>query len=199
MKKQPERTERTRQALIESFWQLYAVRKIEKITVKDIVAGAGFYRSTFYEYFKDVYDVLETVEQRMLDEFTQASTRTLAAQRMDEALENMLAFYQKNGERITLLLGSNGDPKFYEKAEATIKEHLLARLHLPVEDPKVDLSFQLFASSMITMLNYWQAHQDTMSLREVFETGLEMMIPGRLLREAFPAVGPPRGKELTET
>ena len=60
--------EETKQALIQAFWKLYREKRIEKITVGEIAAVAGYNRSTFYEYFYDVPDVLQQIEDCILDE-----------------------------------------------------------------------------------------------------------------------------------
>lgn len=51
----------TKTAIIESFLHLLETRSIEKITVKDIVEDCGVNRKTFYYYFKDIYDLTESV------------------------------------------------------------------------------------------------------------------------------------------
>ena len=51
----------TKTAIIESFLRLLETRSIEKITVKDIVEDCGVNRKTFYYYFKDIYDLTESV------------------------------------------------------------------------------------------------------------------------------------------
>lgn len=67
MKKQPDITSsQTRQNLIDAFWSLYCEKRIEKITVKEITQKAGYNRGTFYEYFTDVYDMLEQIEQSLI-------------------------------------------------------------------------------------------------------------------------------------
>ena len=59
MRKQPEVTERTRAALREAFWELYAGDgttpglPVERISVRAITDRAGFNRATFYLYFHD--------------------------------------------------------------------------------------------------------------------------------------------------
>ena len=62
MKKQPEITTQTREKLIEAFWSFYCEKKIEHITIKEITDTARYHRSTFYEYFVDIYDVLNQME-----------------------------------------------------------------------------------------------------------------------------------------
>ena len=49
----------TRMAIIRSFERLLTRRKLEKITVKDIVENCNINRKTFYYYFSDIDDLLE--------------------------------------------------------------------------------------------------------------------------------------------
>ena len=66
MNKQPQITEQTKKNLTDAFWKQYLEKPIEKITVRDIAATAGYSRATFYEYFTDVYAVLEYIENDLL-------------------------------------------------------------------------------------------------------------------------------------
>jgi len=56
MNKHPEITAQTRENLMQAFWSLYRQKKIDTISIKEITATAGYHRSTFYEYFVDIYD-----------------------------------------------------------------------------------------------------------------------------------------------
>ncbi|MBQ3089908.1 MAG: TetR/AcrR family transcriptional regulator [Oscillospiraceae bacterium] len=67
MKKNPAITEATQRALKEAFWTLYLQKPAEQITVREICDLAGYNRSTFYQYFRDVYDVLEQIEAFILE------------------------------------------------------------------------------------------------------------------------------------
>ena len=57
MKKQPQITEQTRKTLIKAFLQLNKKTEIQKITINRICKTANFNRSTFYQYFSDIYDL----------------------------------------------------------------------------------------------------------------------------------------------
>lgn len=58
----------TKQALSETFKTLLEVRRIDKITVKDIVSKCGVNRQTFYYHFRDIYDLMEwTLENDIRD------------------------------------------------------------------------------------------------------------------------------------
>jgi AcrR family transcriptional regulator len=65
-KKQPEKTELTKLSLLGSFCRLYSKKPIEKISVLEITRKAGYNRSTFYQYFSDIYEMLDCVENDVL-------------------------------------------------------------------------------------------------------------------------------------
>ena len=51
MGKYEEVSARTRQNLMDAFWELYCEKRIEKITVREITAKAGYNRGTFMNTF----------------------------------------------------------------------------------------------------------------------------------------------------
>lgn len=59
----------TKEILAESFKELAAVRKIDRITVREITDSCQYSPATFYRHFKDKYDLIDwdcaqTVEER---------------------------------------------------------------------------------------------------------------------------------------
>lgn len=67
MKKQPEITEQTRKNIISAFCDLYEQKPIEQISVKEVITAAGYNRSTFYEYFDDIYALLAYIENDVIN------------------------------------------------------------------------------------------------------------------------------------
>lgn len=66
MKKSPKRTEMTKKNIAQSFCILYSKMPLNKISVKSVIEYAGYNRSTFYEYFEDIYDLLSYVEDDVI-------------------------------------------------------------------------------------------------------------------------------------
>ncbi len=108
----------TRQNLSDAFWQLYLKKKIEKITVKEICELAGYNRSTFYVYYKDVYDILDEIEDRIItaQEFKEIILEQLLRESdKKEILKNMLQLFEHNIKYLPILLSEKGDPLFRQK------------------------------------------------------------------------------------
>lgn len=63
---------RTKIAIIESFWQLLEEGPYNKITVKDIVDRCQINRNTFYYHFHDIPELLESTIKKEADTIIQA-------------------------------------------------------------------------------------------------------------------------------
>lgn len=175
MNKQPERTARTRQALIDSFWELYSSRDISRITIKEITANAGFYRSTFYEYFGSVYDVLEEIENNLVEDYKKLFPRMLASRNAEEVFNHIYEMYEKNGIYIAVLFGPDGDHKFTLKATAMLKSIIASILKLPEDDMHLNLAVEIISSSVFSILNYWYVNRDTVELADVLTSGRDIL------------------------
>lgn len=180
MKKQPERTARTKQALMDSFWDLYRERRIDQITIKEITANAGFYRSTFYEYFGSVYDVLEEIERNLIEEFKSMFPKLLASKSMEEAFGHISRIYEKNGVYVVILFGPNGDHNFSMRTLELLKSTIASFLDIPEDDMQLNLMVAIFSSSVFAILNYWYTNSETLSLSEVLSAGKEILQHGVL-------------------
>ncbi len=60
------RSVQTKRALKEAFCRLYLKKSINKIAVTEICRIAGYNRSTFYQYYLDVDDMLLEIETETL-------------------------------------------------------------------------------------------------------------------------------------
>ena len=59
---------RTKDAIIEAFWQLLEEKAYNKITVKDIVNRCQINRNTFYYHFHDIPELLEETVKSVTDQ-----------------------------------------------------------------------------------------------------------------------------------
>lgn len=163
MSKHQEKNAQTKAALVEAFWQLYKTRPISKITVKDVTDRAGFYRSTLYNYFEDVYAILEYIETAILQEWEQVVAEGLTPDRqqlliqgrVEDFLPLIAPFYQKNGEAIAVLLSPAGDPLFQQKIKDTLRHKIFSLLQIPEDQPEALLIFECCSSAALTAFVKW--------------------------------------------
>jgi len=125
MSSRNEITIQTRQNLIDAFWMLYCEKRIEKISVKEITDKAGYNRSTFYEYFKDVYDVLEQIEQSVIPTLDEIPPILIQSKLHGMPMDSFVELFQKNKKYYLILLGDCGDPRFASKLKNSLKPLIL--------------------------------------------------------------------------
>lgn len=184
------KTTQTRENLMEAFWSLYCHKRIEKITVKDVTLKAGYNRGTFYEYFPDVYAVLEEIENRLIPSLDQLPPLSmaggqlvgghLAEGQMGMPVDAFMALYQKNHKYYSVLLGDKGDPAFAGKLKGVLKANLMQSL---AGQPGVDLValdyvLEYTLSSMIGVMRYWLMHEQPISQETLYELLHRLMDKG---------------------
>lgn len=53
------KSELTKLRIIESFLKLIKKKRWDKLSVKEICAASNITRTTFYQYYEDIFDVME--------------------------------------------------------------------------------------------------------------------------------------------
>lgn len=184
MKKQPEVTAQTRQNLIDAFWSLYCEKRIEKITVKEITQKAGYNRGTFYEYFVDVYDVLEHIEQSLIPEVSELPPINFMNQRVGMPIDMFLELYERNRKYFAVLLGENGDPAFVSKLKNStkpiIKKAFSNDVH--VDAAEFDYILEYVLSAMIGIMSYWVRQEQPLPPEELIKLIQDLMEHGVMKR-----------------
>ena len=161
MRKQTEKTMQTKADLIAAFWKLYKEKPINKITVKEVTDTAGYYRSTMYYYFEDVYAILEDIEDSVLQDWEKSVSDALSDNRfllehdVHAIISRIAPFYQKNGEYIAILLSPNGDPLFQEKIKTALQQKLFTLLEIPPHTLEAELVFECISSGILGLFVKW--------------------------------------------
>jgi len=157
MNKQPEITGQTKANLLEAFWSLYAEKRIDQITVKEIAARAGYNRGTFYVYFSDVYQCLDHIETLALPRFDELPPMPGNQTPTPDFIESFISLYQEKFKYYDVLLGNRGDPSFQRRLIDSIKAAVVGTVRLPAEIGTVELDFMLeyILSGMIGMMRYY--------------------------------------------
>lgn len=152
MKKQPEVTAQTRQALIDAFWKLYCEKGIDKITVREITSVAGYNRGTFYEYFYDVYDVLQQIEDGLM-----AKMRLERQDGKPLSFDELVDVFEGNAKYLTVLFGERGDPKFIHRTREEMKKtfYRLAEKNGVSVTFRLQLAIQYHINAMTGCMVYW--------------------------------------------
>jgi hypothetical protein len=169
MHKQAEITEQTRQNLIEAFWSFYTTKRIDKITVKEITNKAGYNRGTFYEYFQDVYEVLEVIENISLPTLDELPPLVDVNSNSPGFINSFMALYQEKYKYYNHLLGDNGDPAFQRKLKNSLKSSIILALKNKeeVDLEEIDIMLEYILSGMIGILIYMFQQKPNLSKEKI--------------------------------
>ncbi len=167
MKKQPEATARTRENLMEAFWSLYCQKKIDHISIKEITDKAGYHRSTFYEYFVDIYDLLNQLEESLLADIKENVLHSLAAGLDEDALQRLAEEYESKGKYLGVLLGENGDPYFSKKLKAVMRPVLSETFGISENDIHTPYILEFGLSAILATITHWYQSNKNLPSKEL--------------------------------
>jgi len=180
MNKRTEITLQTKQNIIDAFWDLYCEKRIEKITVKEITNRAGYNRGTFYEYFSDVYDVLNDIENSLIPSLSELPPVSTATGSIGAPIDVFLTIWEQNAKYYAVLLGDKGDPAFASKLKNSIKPIIMKSLEdkpdIDLEDMEYILEYTL--SAMIGVMSYWFTKEDASYRDKLFRLIHKLMEDG---------------------
>ncbi len=181
--KKTHKSKETKERLKKAFFDLYAERKIETITIKEVTGLAGFNRGTFYLYYKSIYDLLQQTEQELLDNFEKQVNLHLKIYsgniniNDDKSLEELQSKFLKDSEYLKILNSENGDPRFKNKMKNIIKN--VYRKHTindnAIRVSKFEYLLEYLVESNISIIQYWLTNREKNSPRITLKDVGEIM------------------------
>ncbi len=136
----PSKAEQTRAKIIDAFLNIMAEKKWDKITVKELCGVVSITRGTFYQYFSDIYDLMEQIQTELLDDVTgrynRIAKKPVAAfpleqftEKFDytapESLRTWFNFCNDNHKAIAALLDPDmGDEYFCKKIRNKLHDYI---------------------------------------------------------------------------
>jgi AcrR family transcriptional regulator len=118
MEKENRKIRYTKMVIRDSLMELMKNKSILNISVKEICDLADISRSTFYDHYRDQYDLLKQIEDETLIYFEDLLEKYKDKQTKKDTvqmLEEMLTYIANNGNTIQVLLSEYGDISFQKK------------------------------------------------------------------------------------
>ena len=176
-KKQDRRVRKSKDSLKNSLIELMQSKSVNNITVKELVIKADLNRSTFYNYYCDIPDMLKKLEEELYTEFLYTIERHIykCDKNIDisvgthEFIEDMCNVIKDNYDFCKCIFSKNGDLNFLFELEEIIENHLRDQLKEKF-DRKVDhLSYvySFFKSGYIGILKTWMKGGCKESTKEI--------------------------------
>lgn len=105
-----------------AFWLLYTYTNIEKISIQNITDKCGIHRSTFYNHFHDVYEVLEKIEDSLMQELKDIQIPNVYSE-ADILIfgEKLFLLFQSQQDYLHILIVEQKDIQFSRTYRAFLK------------------------------------------------------------------------------
>ncbi len=198
MKRQ--KSEITKKQIMEAYLALIEKKHWEKVTVKEIYAKTGITRSTFYQYFNSIYDLMEQIEDQILSELKDSyancntgSAKVITPKQFEEKFDvtppeplyNWFQFCMKNKRKIHLLLGERSDPYFAVKLKVMLQEQITIMMDADgMPNDKLREPFiRTFTELHLLAVKGWlsQADESFLSINEIINLLNTMRVGGNYL------------------
>ncbi|OAA83498.1 TetR/AcrR family transcriptional regulator [Clostridium ljungdahlii] len=157
-KKLDRRVRKTKKALLQALTKLISKKKINNITVKELTDLADVNRSTFYLYYKDIFDMVDKVETELINDFSEAYDKfSKKATTYDDLLSffiYLFEFIQTNAEMSKIFLVHDGDYAFIEKLKNAIK-HCQIPLDTTSSEAEAHYVMPFAISGCIGVIQQW--------------------------------------------
>ena len=185
-KKEDRRVRRTKKLLTQALTQLLQEKQINEITVKELTDLADMNRGTFYLYYKDMFDMLEKIEDGMfeaLDAIVSLHEHDDVSRQTKPILLDLFRFIQDNQEMCRVLLSPHGDMNFLHRLNEVVREKCLkAWPNIRKEKGEADFdyhySFVVFGCAGI--IRAWVNRNCSESAEKMAEMAYGMILRGSL-------------------
>ena len=159
------RVRKSKEALKNSLIELMREKTVNNITVKELVTRADLNRSTFYNYYSDIPDILSKLEDELYNEFLYTLEAHIpkkekvvdVSKDAHKFIEDMCSVIKNNYEFCKCIFSKNGDLNFLFKLEEMIENNLKNQLR-EIFDGKIDhltYVYSFFKSGYIGILKEW--------------------------------------------
>ncbi len=178
---------RTRALLYSCFITLAEQKPVRSITVAELVDMSNISRSTFYTHFHDVYELMDSIGDELIDEcnrlFHEAKvTHTPKPEdpTVNPMLDALCGYIHRNARSFSVMLSENGSHKFQRDLQRVIEAGVMESMRdlygaMPKE---YVMDFQTYVSSgCIGLVRAW-VQEDPLTEPDIMARRFGLMIKG---------------------
>lgn len=157
---------RTKRLLRQGLTALLQQKNIKQITVRELTEYVGINRGTFYLHYKDIYDLVEQIEQEIIDAFAKVLSHYTIVDlqtRPYKVFSDVCTFLYANREICAALLSDNGDMHFILNLRKFIRQKCMQEI---IEAYHLDdleayhYVYSYFESGTVGIIRYWLEHPE---------------------------------------
>ncbi len=164
-KKQNRGAIKSKKAIKRAYVTLQHGEESSKVKVKDILELADISRATFYAHYRDIYDVVEEIENENIEtliEYLKASPRVVLIDNFRPFLNQLFGAIQKKEDYYKMIFLSKNSDSFLRKLRAVFVEYMMddpEMLNTFRNGDEAKLFFSFIAAGTTNLLQEWYGSQ----------------------------------------
>lgn len=122
------RIRKTRRVIRQCLTELLKTKRIQDITVREISEKADINRGTFYLHYRDIFDLMEQIENELLEELEDVLNHFKASDLLSNpalVFSRVFQLVKDNSDMVAILIGQNGDINFVNRLKRIVREKCL--------------------------------------------------------------------------
>lgn len=155
------RARRMKKLLLQGLMELMRQKKLKNITVRELSDLVDINRGTFYLYYRDINDMVESVENELLEKFDSIIEEHIGDsdnKDMLPFLNGLFSFIEENKEIFTLLLSENGDKAFLQRLNDSLRDKYRKQAYESKSDmdkTEFDYLYGFIVFGIIGLIHCW--------------------------------------------
>lgn len=148
------RVQKTLRAIDQAIIVLLEKKPFENITIQDISSEAMINRGTFYTYYKDKYELIESYQESMMNDIEQLlyknitgrSFKDVEESRLEETILQLFQYLKENRSRVLVISNSLGSAELAKY----FSQHMFEFYKVKSKEFGVELDSEIFTNYLIT-------------------------------------------------
>lgn len=178
------RVKRTKKLIRKGLAELAKEKSINKITVKELTDLIEINRGTFYLHYKDIFDLVESIENSLYDEFNEiiktVNPNTILETPID-ILEKFCVFISENADAFVMLIGENGDANFVYRVGTVMNDavfELFSSIYPEMDSERYSFTYEYCKYGSVGLIRCWIIENHDWTPRQVAELWLRLIARG---------------------
>lgn len=167
----------TKENFITAFWQLYQDKPIQKISIRELCATAGYNRTTFYDHFRDIYDLLEKAIYQILEaqELSKEVMLDGFFDSPDRLLRNFITLFKRNHHKLQLLIERGQHTILEDIVKERLLDNFQSRITITLETSYI---LEYHISAIFGVLRHWTLSGENLPEEKLVELIYEIATIG---------------------
>ncbi|UUV16742.1 TetR/AcrR family transcriptional regulator [Clostridioides difficile] len=168
MKKHIDKSAVTKNNFVDAFIKLNKEKSIEKITVKELTEMSGYNRTTFYNYFTDIYNLYEYIEMFLFENIREQIEENMRNNSGKENfIRNFTLIYTQWSDYLAIVLKNPHSYHFSVQVKNILLSYWIKQFEIDENDIKTSYILDFYLSALISIISRWIKKPDDMSIEEL--------------------------------